>query len=135
MEVLLNEAKKRMANGKGKAAPRVKEKDTKALAKAKQVVQESLQWDDIMKATQLQYHYVAPIEDAVVASVVLTWSLDQNITLSHRELLALALEVQKQMKELTTVKHLTTGGAHFSNMQSTQPTMQLMLSGQKWVSG
>ena len=66
--------------------------------------------NDITKKNppQPQYKYVVPIEDTKAVSNVLTRTLDSNITISQRELLSIAPEVRKQLKELTTAKRYAT---------------------------
>ena len=49
-----------------------------------------------------------PIEDPKDAVNVLARTLDSNITISQRELLSIAPEVRKQLKELTTAKRYNT---------------------------
>ena len=56
-----------------------------------------------------QYRYLTSIEDLAMIQKVLTRTLDFNITLTHKELLALASKLCKQVKELTTIKRYSIG--------------------------
>ncbi|KAF9546812.1 hypothetical protein CPC08DRAFT_613658, partial [Agrocybe pediades] len=57
-----------------------------------------------------QYKHSTPIEDAKLINNVLNRALDVPITLTNRELLALAPDVRKQVKELITTKRTPTNG-------------------------
>ena len=56
-----------------------------------------------------QYKYQTPVEDPKLVRAVLDQALDVKIKLSQWELLALSLDVRKQIKELTTTKRVTAG--------------------------
>ena len=56
-----------------------------------------------------QYMYLTSIEDLAMIQKVLTRTLDFNVTLTHRELLALASKLRKQVKKLTTIKRYSIG--------------------------
>lgn len=53
-----------------------------------------------------QFRYQAPAEDKLLVQAVINWSLDGSITVSQKELLAIAPKVRKHIKELTTSKRL-----------------------------
>ena len=76
--------------------------------------------NDITKRNpqQPQYKYVVPIEDSKAASNVLSRTLDANITLTQRELLSIAPEVRKQLKELTTAKRYNTADVNLVEYES-----------------
>ncbi|KAF4615744.1 hypothetical protein D9613_012408 [Agrocybe pediades] len=81
-------------------------------------------------ASAPQYKYSTPIEDAKLINNVLNRALDVPITLTNRELLALAPDVRKQVKELITTKRTPTNGnplvlAHVDS-QETDPVEVFM---------
>ena len=56
---------------------------------------------------QPQFRYQAPIEDRRIAPSVIDKVLDVPITITNRELLALAPDIRRQIKELTTTKRIS----------------------------
>ena len=121
MEILLGEVKKKANAGRrmkfdgveipvkvgppGRAAQRAplsRTNDPKPAPRPKPLPPNN----DITKKTspQPQYKYVVPIEDSQDAANVLSRTLDSNITITQRELLSIAPDVRKQLKELTTAK-------------------------------
>lgn len=68
--------------------------------------------------SQPQYRYQAPIEDPGIVQTVLTRALDSTITISNRELFALAPDVRRQIKELTQTKKYAIGETHFVGTDS-----------------
>ncbi|KAL5522431.1 hypothetical protein ACEPAG_8447 [Sanghuangporus baumii] len=120
LEILLNEAKKKAATERRQKFNRVVI-PTKPLTTSRS----SLQQDDIRKPSnpQPQYHYVVPIEDSNTVSNMLTRTLDTSITLSQRELLLIAPELRKQLKELITAKRYN--AADVNLIESSSYAMQL----------
>jgi len=53
-----------------------------------------------------QFKYQSPIEDPSIPSSVLNRALDTSILLSHRELLAIAPDLRKQVRELISPKRI-----------------------------
>ncbi|KAL5478647.1 hypothetical protein ACEPAI_1924 [Sanghuangporus weigelae] len=140
LEFLLNEAKKKAATGKrqkfdGVVIPTKVGPPGRGATKAQQspppnqkapaTSRSSPQQDDIRKPSnpQPQYYYVVPVEDSNAVSNVLTRTLDMSITLSQRELLSIAPELRKQLKELTTAKRYNTADVNL--IESPSYAMQL----------
>lgn len=59
-----------------------------------------------------QYKYQTAIEDSGLIQKVLDRSLDSQVSISQRELLALAPDLRKQLKELTTTKRTAVTSAN-----------------------
>ncbi|RXW16706.1 hypothetical protein EST38_g9147 [Candolleomyces aberdarensis] len=72
-----------------------------------------------------QYHYVTPIADPKVIDTVAERSLDSSVTLTTRELLAVAPDVRKVVKDKVTTRRVAATGildAASVNQVSTLPT-------------
>ncbi|KAL5532503.1 hypothetical protein ACEPAF_6073 [Sanghuangporus sanghuang] len=139
LEILINEAKKKAAGGRrtkpdGVEIPRV-QPHKKAQAKPQPAPPsgarpstrslQSPQQDDITRKSQPQYKYVVPIEDSSAVSNVLTRTLDTPITISQRELLSIAPDVRKQMKELTTAKRYNAAEVKYGEVVDDSLTLQV----------
>lgn len=76
----------------------------------------------VPQPNQPQYKYSTPIEDTKLVNSVLDRALDVPITITNRELLALAPDVRRQVKDLITTKRTPTNGNPLvmtqSNVQS-----------------
>ncbi|PPQ82280.1 hypothetical protein CVT26_013954 [Gymnopilus dilepis] len=66
-----------------------------------------------------QYKYTTPVEDPKLASTVADRALEASITLTSRELLAVAPEVRKAIKDLITTKR-TAASANFIEEAKTE---------------
>ncbi|MFI5420871.1 MAG: retropepsin-like aspartic protease, partial [Nitrososphaerales archaeon] len=60
-------------------------------------------------STTPQFKYITPIEDSKIVNSLVERALDTPITISSRELLAVAPEVRKQIKENITTKRVSNG--------------------------
>ncbi|PPQ83863.1 hypothetical protein CVT25_000919 [Psilocybe cyanescens] len=63
----------------------------------------------VNSGTSPQYQYTMPIKDPKIVEKLLKCTLDAPVTLSSRELLAMAPDVCKQFRELVSTKRVTTG--------------------------
>lgn len=125
LEVLLNEAKKKTANnrrGKQEAAkdrPKAREKQSAAQPSTSSQVAptppRAPKPNDITKAppVQPQFKFISGIEDPAIVKSVIDRSLDAPVTISQRELLALAPDVRKKIKDLTTTKKVTNNNVNY----------------------
>ncbi|KAF4621494.1 hypothetical protein D9613_001245 [Agrocybe pediades] len=82
--------------------------------------------------SQPQFKYATPIEDSKLVTGVLDRALDAPITITNRELLALAPDIRKQVKELITTKRTPTSGnplvlAHMETQET--ETMEVFMAG------
>ncbi|KAF5335291.1 hypothetical protein D9611_011793 [Ephemerocybe angulata] len=68
-----------------------------------------------INSTAPQYRYVTPIEDSKVLDDLVERSLDSSITLSTRELLAVAPEVRKVVRERITGRRMPTANGTTQN--------------------
>ncbi|KAF6751534.1 hypothetical protein DFP72DRAFT_816411 [Ephemerocybe angulata] len=73
-------------------------------------------------ATAPQYRYVTPIEDSKVLDDLVERSLDSSITLSTRELLAVAPEVRKVVREKITGRRVPTANGTTQNAAASNTT-------------
>lgn len=60
-------------------------------------------------AAQPQFKYQTPVEDPALVQSVLQRALEGKVELTQRELLAIAPDLRKQIKEMTTTKRVATG--------------------------
>ena len=132
LQCMLNEAKKKAnvrkqkgddsSKGKGPQQGSTKQNASQPSTSAHGAAQRS----DITKnvADRGQYKYSSAIEDPAVARLVLERSLDNKITLSQRELLALSSEMRRQYKDLTITKRVPVEEAHMLDSQLAQPDSQ-----------
>lgn len=122
LEVLLSEAKKKSAaakKAKFETPDKPKPRNAPPAAKPPTPSQSAPQRPDASKTvpTPPQYKYTSAIEDPTIAKNVLDRTLDAPITVSQRELLALAPEVRKQIKDLTTTKKIATNNVNLVGAQ------------------
>src|SRR5580704_12327609 len=120
LETVLANTQKKVEDTKKKMAAKNKE-DTSARSKAnnskdKEIIEPKKNTTadkNTSNHSTPQYKYITPIEDVKVVKDIVTRALDANITLSNRELLAIAPDVRKQIKDQISTKRVAVNALGF----------------------
>jgi hypothetical protein len=76
-----------------------------------------------------QYCYSTPVEDPAVILKVVKRALNVPVSITQRELLSIYPEAQKQYKELTTMRRVSTGTTEVSKLEGVPDDSPAVYSG------